>query len=112
MEAMGQRYMLVGAWDGPLRPGLSSRLEFHLMDHHHGMDVANNTCGRSDCLLLEVQPPGNGSGAQVYAAKPQGDGTWRTDAILWVERGTYEATLKVQTADVYLEEIRFSVAVG
>jgi hypothetical protein len=102
--------MMLGRWSAAPSSGSSTTLEFRLTNHH-GDPVVNNTCGRDDCILLQVRPEGT-QDMQVYPASPRGGGQWSTEAILWVSPGQYKATLQVQTADVYLDKLSFTVTVA
>ncbi len=112
IEALGEVYGFFGTWDEAPASGASTALTFRIVDHHEGAPVTNNTCGRDSCVWLEVTPPGEGGGVQVFRAEPYGSGQWRTAPILWVEPGFYSAVLKVQTEYVYLDEMPFDVAVA
>jgi copper transport protein len=109
-ESHGEAYMMLGRWSAAPSSGSSTTLEFRLTNHH-GDPVVNNTCGRDDCILLQVRPEGT-QDMQVYPASPRGGGQWSTEAILWVSPGQYKATLQVQTADVYLDKLSFTVTVA
>ena len=109
-EVHGESYMMLAQWDRQPASGASTVLSFRLTTHH-GDAVENNTCGRSSCILLQLRPDSSEE-LQVYGVEPEGAGRWRTQPVLWVAPGQYNATIQVQTADVYLDELSFNVTVA
>lgn len=111
MELHGESYMALGSWDQAPASGTSTTFRFRLTNHH-GDPVENNTCGRDSCILLEIKPPGESTGVQIYDVQHVGQGRWETEPVLWVGSGLYNATIRIQTADVYLDQLTFTVDVA
>ncbi len=90
--------------------GASSTLRLVVTDAD-GAPVADNTCGRDSCLVLRIAEPG-AEGA-TFLPRPDGEGGWTVaEPVLWVRSGPREATLEVQTAEVYLDTVAFSFGVA
>lgn len=110
VEGMGMYYGFFGSWDKQPAAGASTVLTIQIVNHHEGNLVANNTCGRDSCIMLELTPP-DGEGVQVYTLQPIEGKRWQTEPILWVSPGFYQAVVKAQTSDIYLDEMPFDVRV-
>lgn len=91
--------------------------EFHtlrmfLADADTQEPETNNTCGRDDCLLLRWWLEAEGADtAQSAAPQPEGDGWWRVDDLLLGSAGNTTFRLDVQTGNVFLDRIEWTVAV-
>lgn len=110
VEGTGTYYGFFGSWEQQPAAGTSTVLTIHIVNQHEGNLVANNTCGRDSCIMLELTPPGRG-GVQVYTLQSIEGKRWQTEPILWVNPGFYQGVIKAQTSDVYLDEMPFDVRV-
>lgn len=87
--------------------GQSHELRFFITEADSGEPLRNNSCGRDDCLQVRWTVDDDPSSEQAEALLAEGDGWWRLDDALFTRPGNTTVTLDVQSAYVYLDELRF-----
>jgi methionine-rich copper-binding protein CopC len=101
--------------------GAFSTVTVQVVGREDGVVETENTCGRPrGCLLLELVWPsqrhadeeetGGEHHGEHIILEPLGDGFWEARNVLFLEAGTHEFVVEIQTGYVFLDSVSFEVA--
>lgn len=110
LAQQGDVYLVRMDVDPDPRLGGSSALTFTIEEAATGKRLETNTCGGPSCLQAEVAYAGLGD-AEAHAVYASG-GTWSVRDLVWTRAGPATVRLSVSSAEVFHDEVAFSLTVA
>jgi copper transport protein len=111
LSQQGDTYLVHLVVDPPAQVGQSSFLHIAIEEAASGARLANNTCGRDSCVQVAIGYSGL-NGTEPHVARPDGTGLWMVHDLVWTRSGNATVEVSISSADVFHDEVAFTVPVS
>jgi hypothetical protein len=109
LHGVGADFEVVAMVTPPPVVGGTSSITLYIHALATGEMVQDNSCdstGTRDSCVDVLIGAGNGTqGADRHVARPDGNGAWVVEDVLWTFPGNATATVRIQTAEVFEDDV-------